>query len=390
MPSDVVSLLQSLVRIPSVNPDSAPDPRNADPSAITGEAAMADFVQKFLENIGYLVTQDEVKPGRANVIGRAPYAGEGEDTRPRILLGPHLDTVTVQGMTIEPFAAEISDGKIHGRGTSDTKGPMAAMLQALSNSKDTLAQLPVAIDFVGFMGEEAFQHGSKHFGKHYASHYVFALAGEPTSLDIVHVTKGSLWVTVRTTGRAAHASQPELGDNAILKLTRALDIMDQKLTQQLANYQHPILGKTSINFGTIKGGTIPNIVPENASAQLDIRTTPSVTKEGGALKLLKKFISENNLPLTINSPDPEENPAMETPADHPWIQKMQLANPTSKAVGAPWFSDAAHLCNAGIPSICIGPGNIAQAHTKDEFISIDDLENGVTYFQNFIQSLANE
>lgn len=80
---------------------------------------------------------------------------------------------------------------------------------------------------------------------------------------------------------------------------------------------------------------------------------------------------------------------METPLDHPWIEKMQAANPQSQAVGAPWFSDAAHLGKAGIPSICVGPGNIAQAHTKDEFIRIEDLEAGVVYFENLIRSLAH-
>ena len=386
MHSDVVTLLQSLVQIPSVNPDSAPDPRYGDPSELTGEAAMADHVQAFLENIGFSVTQEEIKPGRPNVIGRAPYAGEGTDPRPRILLGPHLDTVTVQGMTIEPFSGEVKDGMVHGRGASDTKGPMAAMLQALANCQNILATLPVAVDFVGFMGEEAIQYGSKHFAKKYAADYEFAIVGEPTSLEIVHVTRGNLWLTLTAAGRAAHASQPELGDNAILKLTRALDTMDQHLTKELATYTHPILGHTSLNVGTIKGGSIPNIVPEHATAQLDIRTTPAIFETGGAIRVVKEFIAKHDLPVTLKHSD--ENPPMEVPADNPWILKMQAANPTSRAVGAPWFSDAAHLANAGIPAICVGPGNIHQAHTKDEFIKIADLEEGVVYFQRLIESLV--
>ena len=123
MPSNVTSLLQELIRIPSVNPDNAPGTDQ------TGEGEMANYVQTYLVNLGYDVTQEEVQPGRPNLIARAP----GPENRPRILLGPHLDTVGVAGMTIDPFAAELSDGKIHGRGASDTKGPMAAMLQALTN-----------------------------------------------------------------------------------------------------------------------------------------------------------------------------------------------------------------------------------------------------------------
>jgi len=374
MPSDVVSLLQTLIRIPSVNPDCSPDG--------DGEAAMADYVQGYLENIGFSVSQEIVLPTRPNLIARCP----GADDRPRILLGPHLDTVSVTGMDMDTFGLITDDGRVLGREASDTKGPMAAMLQALSNCQDLLENLPVAVDFIGFMGEEASQHGSQHFAKHHASEYEFALAGEPTSLDIVHVTKGSLWATLNAKGKAAHASQPELGDNAVLKLARALDVLDQKLSPRLAEYTHPVLGRSTLNVGTIAGGKQPNIVPDFASAQIDIRMTPSLTQDSGALALVEKVIAEESLPLRVSSP--HENPPMDVPADHEWIQKMQAANSDSKAVGAPWFSDAAHLNAAGLPSICVGPGSIDQAHTKDEFIKIDDLEEGVVYFERLIRSLV--
>ena len=383
--SDVSSLLQNLIRIPSVNPDDSPGTDQ------TGEAAMADYVQSYLENLGFSCTQEEIQPGRPNLIARCPSA-EQPDTRPRILLGPHLDTVGISGMTIDPFSGELCDGKIHGRGASDTKGPMAAMLQALSNCQDRLATLPVAVDFVGFMGEESSQWGSRHFAEHHAHDYAFALVGEPTSLNIVHVTKGSLWATLCSTGKAAHASQPERGENAILKLARALGTIDQQLTPKLASFTHPVLGHSTQNIGLIQGGSRPNIVPDHATAKIDIRTTPSLYESGGALGVLEKFITENNLPITIEKP--HENPPMEVPANHPWIKRMMTipvdstGQKTATTVGAPWFSDAAHLTTAGLPSICIGPGSIDQAHTKDEFISTDDLKNGARYFTELIQSLG--
>ena len=376
MPSHVTSLLQELIRIPSVNPDNSPGTDQ------TGEAKMANYVQAYLEALDYDVTQVEVQPGRPNLIARAP----GPENRPRILLGPHLDTVGVAGMTIDPFAAELRDGKIHGRGASDTKGPMAAMLQALTNCQALLSSLPVAIDFVGFMGEESSQWGSKHFAKHYADDYEFALVGEPTSLDIVYTTKGSLWATLQASGKAAHSSQPELGENAILNLTRSLDRLNRKFTARLASYTHPVLGHSTLNIGVISGGSRPNIVPDFASAEIDIRLTPSLHQDGGALPLLENFLTENKLPLKIANP--HENPPMELSKDNSWIQKMISSNPASKPVGAPWFSDAAHLNDAGIASVCIGPGSIDQAHTKDEFISISDLDAGVDYFESFIRSLG--
>lgn len=375
MSQDVVSLLQQLVRIPSVNPDNAPGTDQ------TGEETIAVFLSGWLESIGAEVILEEIKPGRPNLIARfAPLDG-----RPRILLGPHLDTVGVGGMIIAPFGGEIRDGKVWGRGTCDTKGPMAAMLWALHDHRETLADLPLAVDFVAFMGEESGQWGSKDFVKKHGAEYTFALVGEPTSMQIVHVTKGSLWATLRATGKAAHSAQPERGENAILKLTRSLDRLDHHLGSQLATYTHPVLGRSTMNVGMIRGGSRPNIVPDFAEAELDIRIAPSLAADGGALKLLTETIAFHELPVEIVNP--HENPPMETATDHPMILALLATHPSIGLTGAPWFSDAAHLSNGGIPSICIGPGSIDQAHTVDEFIEISALEHGAALFSAFIQGL---
>jgi acetylornithine deacetylase/succinyl-diaminopimelate desuccinylase-like protein len=373
MSQDVVSLLQQLVRIPSVNPDNAPGTEQ------TGEETLAIFLSGWLESIGAEVMLEEIKPGRPNLIARfAPLDG-----RPRVLLGPHLDTVGVGGMTVDPFGGEICEGKLWGRGASDTKGPMAAMLWALHENRDALADLPTAVDFVAFMGEESGQWGSKDFAKRHGADYQFALVGEPTSMEIVHVTKGSLWTTLRATGRAAHSSMPEKGENAILKLTRALDRLDCHLAAELAGFTHPVLGHSTMNIGVIRGGARPNIVPDFAEAELDIRITPSLAAAGGALKLLTEMLEFHALPVEIV--DPRENPPMETDAAHPMIRALMKQG--SKLAGAPWFSDAAHLSGGGVPSVCLGPGSIDQAHTVDEFIEVDALREGAEFFTRFVRGL---
>ncbi len=375
MSQDVVSLLQQLVRIPSVNPDNAPGTEQI------GEEKIATFLSGWLESIGAEVALEEIQPGRPNLIARfAPLDG-----RPRILLGPHLDTVGVGGMIIDPFGGEIRDGKIWGRGASDTKGPMAAMLWALHDHRESLADLPTAVDFVAFMAEESGQWGSKDFAKRHGKDYRFALVGEPTSMQVVHVTKGSLWATLRATGKAAHSSQPERGENAILKLTRALDQLDHHLGGQLATFTHPVLGRSTMNIGIIRGGARPNIVPDLAEAEIDIRITPALAAAGGALQLLAETIDFYDLPIEIV--DPHENPPMDTAADHPMIQALLASDASTRLAGAPWFSDAAHLSNGGVPSICIGPGSIDQAHTVDEFIEIAALEQGAAIFSKFIAGL---
>jgi len=375
MSQNVISLLQQLVRIPSVNPDNAPG------SDLTGEETLAIFLSGWLESIGAEVTLEEVRPSRPNLIARfAPLDG-----RPRILLGPHLDTVGVDGMIIDPFSGELRDGRVWGRGSSDTKGPMAAMLWALHLHQDALADMPVAVDFVAFMGEESGQWGSKDFVKNYSSHYTFALVGEPTSMQVVNVTKGTLWATLRATGKAAHSSQPERGENAILKLSRALDQLDHHLGRQLATFTHPVLGHSTMNVGMICGGARPNVVPDLAEAEIDIRITPALTAAGGALKRLSEMIESHDLPLEITKA--HENPPMETSPDHPMIQALLATAAGTGLAGAPWFSDAAHLSDGGIPSICIGPGSIDQAHTIDEFIEVAALEQGAAFFSAFIDHL---
>ncbi len=366
---NVVELLQPLIRIPSVNPDGDP---GVNPG---GETKVAEFISDFLQPLGFDITLEEILPGRPNLIARAP----GPENRPRILLGPHLDTVGVGGMTIEPWSGEIKDGKIWGRGSSDTKGPMAAMLWGLKENAHLLAHLPVAVDFVGFMGEESSQPGSRHFAEHHGSEYEFAIAGEPTSMEAVYCTKGCLWATIETTGKAVHASKPHLGENAILKMTDLLNRLHPALENELSKTNHPVLGQSSVNIGMIDGGTRPNIVPDRCRTVIDIRTVPAFVEHQSAQQSLVNFLSD--YPCALVSAD--EYPPMEMAPDHPWLERLGLP-----LTGAPWFSDAAHLSKAGLPSICLGPGSIDQAHTKDEFIKISDLESGAQWFTEWIASLA--
>lgn len=374
MTHDVVSLLQQLVRIPSVNPDNAPGTPH------TGEQTIAAFLAGWLESAGAEVVLEEVRPGRPNVIARFAPA----DGRPRLLFGPHLDTVGVAGMSIDPFGGELRDGRVWGRGASDTKGPMAAMLWAMHENRELLATLPLAVDFVGFMGEESGQWGSKDFASRHAGDYRFAIVGEPTSMETVHVTKGSLWATLRTTGRACHSSMPERGENAILKLTRALDVLDDQLGARLRAHTHPQLGHSTLNIGVIRGGSRPNIVPDLAEAEIDIRITPSLAQAGGALALLEETVLRHRLPVEVVNP--HENPPMETPADHGMVSRLVASGST--LASAPWFSDAAHLASGGIPAVCIGPGSIDQAHTADEWIDVDALREGAAFFSRFLRGLA--
>lgn len=374
-PQSVVELLQALVRIPSVNPDGDPGTPH------TGEEACARYISSFLWHSGAETFLDEVSTGRPNVIGCYPTEGS---SKPRILFAPHTDTVSVGGMTIDPFGGELRDGKIWGRGASDTKGSAAAMLWALYELRAEIPTLPVEVHFVGFMSEESAQLGSQHFAKHHGR-YDLALVGEPTSLKTVFRHKGCLWADVHTTGVAVHGATPELGVNAIVKMSRLVQALDTEFRDLLAEAggADEWLGVSTINLGMIQGGTRSNIVADACKLRVDIRTTPGLAKAGGAMQLLSDFVARHDETAHVTAAS--EAFCLDTDPANPFIQKLMSAG--ADLSGAPWFCDAAFLAVAGTPAIAIGPGSIAQAHTKDEFIAVKDLEEGVAFFKKFLRSL---
>jgi len=374
---NVIDLCSELVRIPSVNPDGDPG------TEATGEAACAAFVATYLESIGAKAVLEEVLPGRPNVIGRFP---SDRERKPRILFAPHTDTVGVGGMTIDPFSGEVRDGKLWGRGASDTKGSMAAMLGALTVlGAEEIARLPVEVHFVGFMSEESSQHGSQHFARHHPG-YALALIGEPTSLQTVHKHKGCLWADVITSGVSVHGATPELGVNAITKMAKLIHALDTEFRELLVEVGgvDELLNHSTINLGMINGGTRSNIVPDRCTLRVDIRTTPRLHEQGGALALLesfaKRYDAEAEVRMFSNAPP------LNTPGDNALVQSLVACG--ARLVGAPWFCDAAFLAQHGIPAIAIGPGSIAQAHTKDEWIRTADLEAGMEFFVEWLRSLG--
>jgi acetylornithine deacetylase/succinyl-diaminopimelate desuccinylase-like protein len=259
------------------------------------------------------------------------------------------------------------------------------MLWALHELREELPTLPIEVHFVGFMSEESAQLGSQHFAKHH-SRYDLALIGEPTSLKTVFRHKGCLWADVHTTGVAVHGATPELGVNAIVKMSKLVQLLDTKFRDLLAEVggEDKWLGASTINLGMIHGGTRSNIVADACKLRVDIRTTPGLAKAGGAMKLLSDFVTRHDATARVTAAS--EAFCLDTDPANPFIQKLIAAG--GSLTGAPWFCDAAFLAVAGTPAIAIGPGSIAQAHTKDEFIAVQDLEDGVTFFKRYLRSLA--
>ena len=315
-------------------------------------------------------------PGRPNVVARFPSDRPG---KPRVLLAPHTDTVSVLGMTIPPFAAELRDGKIWGRGASDTKGPMAAMLWALRQMRERLPALGHEIWFAGLASEEAGLHGSRALAAE--ERFDFVIAAEPTNLEVVHTHKGAGFLQLRTQGLAAHAARPELGTNAIVKMLDVLAWVRGGLAAEFAAQRDPVLGPPTLSVGTIRGGSKSNIIPDACEASIDLRLIPAQWAAGLVETLPDRLRAVcPGIEVTLVSAPP-----LHTDPAHPLIALLEACG--APAVGAPWFCDACSFAQQGMPAVALGPGTIAQAHTKDEFIAVADLERGVEFFRDFLGRL---
>jgi acetylornithine deacetylase len=368
-------LLAELIALPSVNPAFL-SPRH--PNA--GEKNAADFLAATAARAGLEVEFQKVLPGRANVIARLLPRGRIKQT---ILLAPHLDTVGAAGTQ---FIPQRKNGRLHGRGACDTKGSVAAMLAAvceLANAKSR--PLETEIVFAGLIDEEHAQAGSRALA---ASGFKadLAIVGEPTKLQVVTAHKGSLWLELATHGRAAHGATPHLGQNAIHEMARIVDVLETDYAAQLKRKKHRLLGAGTVNVGKISGGTQPNIVPDGCTISIDRRTLPgetetSVRREITALLRAKKLSAKfSNAKLAPALP-------LETNPKLPLVQQFLRAASQRKSLGVDYFCDAAVLSAGGIPSVVFGPGDIAQAHTTDEWISLAELERGKDLLVRFFQSL---
>ncbi len=369
-------LLAELIALPSVNPAFLP-PRH--PNA--GEKNVADFLAATAARAGLEVEFQNVLPERANVIARLLPRGKIKRT---ILLAPHMDTVGADGTK---FIPQRKNGRLHGRGACDTKGSVAAMLAALcelANSKSR--PLETEIVFAGLIDEEHAQAGSRALVKNKFKANL-AIVGEPTKLQVVTAHKGSLWLELATRGRAAHGATPHLGKNAIHEMARIVDVLETDYAAQLKKKKHKLLGNGTVNVGKISGGTQPNIVPDSCTISIDRRTLPGET-ENSVRREITLLLKAKKLLAKISSAKLAPALPLETDFKLPLVQNFLRAANQTKSLGVDYFCDAAVLSAGGIPSVVFGPGDIAQAHTADEWISLAELERGKNLLLNFLKSLS--
>jgi acetylornithine deacetylase/succinyl-diaminopimelate desuccinylase-like protein len=378
-------LLAELIALPSVNPAFAPvggvsaqPARPAD--SVYGEHNVADFLASVAAGAGLDVELQPVMPGRSNLIVRLQPRNKARQT---ILLAPHLDTV---GADEKQFIPQCKNGRMHGRGACDTKGSVAAMLSALCDLASAKTRpRETEIVFAGLIDEESIQAGSRALA---ASGFKadLAIVGEPTRLQVVTAHKGSLWLRLETHGRAAHGATPQLGKNAVHEMARVVEVLETDYAMRLRRRKHKLLGTGTVNVGKISGGKQPNIVPDYCEIQVDRRTLPGET-EAAVRRELSALLKAKRLAPQIFSDKSVPCVALETDSKLPLVRQFFKSVNQSKAIGVQYFCDAAVLSSSGTPSVVFGPGDIAQAHTADEWISLSELEQSKDLLVRFLNSL---
>ena len=368
-------LLRELIALPSVNPAFLPanDPR-------AGEQRMVEFLAATAAQAGLDIELQPVLPGRVNLVARVAAR---EKMRHRIVLAPHLDTVNAPDNLFRP---QKKHGRLYGRGACDTKGSVAAMMTALCElACNPSRPAQTEILFAGLVDEENGQAGSRALaGSRLKAD--LAIVGEPTRLQAVTAHKGDLWMIIRTRGLSAHGARPELGRNAVHAMARVVDLLETKYAEKLRRRRHTLLGRPTINVGSIRGGTQANIVPDSCEILVDRRTIPGET-EARVEQEIHSFLRKYGLEVTFDRGRLAPCEPMETNPKLPLVEQFLRSIGQRKPVGVNYFCDASVLSRGGIPSIVFGPGDIAQAHTADEWIEVDSLERGKDMLLNFLRAL---
>ena len=370
------NLLAELIALPSVNPAFLPARH---PHA--GEGRAAEFLATVLACAGLDVEFQKVLPHRPNVIAWLVPVGK---IRRTVLLAPHLDTVNV--VDEKQLRPRRTRDRLSGRGACDTKGSVAAFVSAVcelaqSNSRPRETE----IIFAGLVDEENAQAGSRALA---ASKFKadLAIVGEPTRLQVVTAHKGSVFVSVETRGKAAHGATPQFGCNAVYAMALIVETLQTEYAAKLRKRRHPLLGHATISVGTIAGGTQANIVPDHCTMSADRRTLPGET-ESSVCREISAVLRAKKLHAKISGGRLAPCLPLETDAKFPLVRQFLRSAGQSRPVGVHYFCDAAVLAGGGIPSVVFGPGDIAQAHTVDEWISLAQLERSREILLRFLKSL---
>jgi len=356
----VERLLSDLVALDSVNPTLVP--------GAAGEAAVARRVVQELEAIGLTVEVQEVAPGRPNVVGTLAGRAPG----PSLMLCGHIDTVGVTGMAA-PFDPVVRGGRMYGRGAQDMKSGVAAMIDAVRvvAAGGGLDAGRVVVACV--VDEEHSSIGADALVTRWRADA--GIVTEPTDLDVAVCHKGFAWSEVVTTGRAAHGSRPADGIDAIVHMGGVLAALGELDRQLQAGARHPRLGPASLHASTISGGRELSSYPDRCVLQVERRTLPGEPETALASELdaILARLAAASPAFSATARSLFARPPYEIAAAHPLPSVLGTAARAvgcrAETIGMSFWTDAAVLAGAGIPSVLFGPTG-AGLHSVEEWVEL--------------------
>lgn len=366
--ADLVALAQQLVRVPGQNPPGE-------------EAATAAALAAAAEARGLRVETSEVAPGRPNLLATL----DGGDAPGLLLLG-HTDVVPVgSGWSGDPFSGDVRDGRLHGRGSTDMKGGLAACVVAMDAVRRAGVERRGPVHLAALVDEEDLGIGVRHFVEATQTDdrtpaWAGCIVAEPTDLQTVIAARGDSYLDYRVRGRAAHAGSPDEGRNAIVGAARVVADMEA-WHGELAAAAHPLVGPATVSVGTVAGGQGVSIVAAECRLGVDRRLLPDESPDAvldeARARLSRLGLDRDDLAAEVAMT--MSMPGFATPADHAFVTAVDGALRDAGGPGLPlggWTAacDGGFVARDGTPVVVLGPGSVAeQAHRADESVPVAEL-----------------
>lgn len=380
MSESAVEIAKTLVQIRSVNAGYDP--------ASPGAAPVFDWIETWAKERGFAVERYPVPGGNLQNLVLRIENGPGA----HLLFNGHCDTVSVEGMTIDPFAGEIrQDAEVHrlwGRGACDMKGSVAAMLVAAHRLAQDKGSWKGTLT-LGFTPDEEVATAGIRSLMTQIPRPDCAIVGEPSCLKPIRGCKGGLRFTLRCYGVAAHSSRPERGRSAIVAMARAVLALNDYFATVLGAITRPQFGSSTGSIGIISGGTGINIVPDECAIQVDIRLVPGQcpdeTYDALQAWFHQQFPAQDGIRWAFELI--HKDPAFEIAPDHPFTRLVAGLTDTAEPEVAFYCCDASKIAAVGVPCLILGAGDIAQAHTANEFIDVAQIEEGVNVYEKVARAV---
>jgi len=367
-----IELTQRLIQFPSLNPPGH-------------EAEIIKYISGVLEAAGMQVATHEFEPGRPSIVATV---GGTSNLAPLAFTG-HVDVVPLgeAEWLQDPFAGNIVDGKLYGRGSSDMKAGVASFIVATITQIRKNTEFRRGITLVITAGEETGCEGAFHLARVNAlGSAELLIVAEPSSNEPIIAHKGSVRLVVSAKGKTSHSSMPRVGENAIEKASKfILDLKDHKFDI----VPHPLLGTTTSSVTTIAGGMNINSVPDAASFTVDFRTIPGHCHKQLVQDVQDLMGDDAEITIVTDFGGFSTEPTNET-IKHLLQILESRSGKTREPIGAPYFTDASALVPGfnDVPTVVLGPGEMEQCHQTDEYCYVHHIREAAAIYEELISTMC--